>query len=288
MSESVAHARSGAPANVAALPPHGRSLKLAVITAIALLGLMAACYALGRDWFFGLVLVVVSIALFELLDALVQAGHSPNVPFGLACGIALMTVAFLQKPAWFAVVIAATAFGSFLFAMRPARGPTAMSDAAWTLLGVGWVAGGGAGATLILMLPAHGLRLLIAFVLVAAVDDITAYFAGTSLGRHKLAPTISPGKSWEGAIGGFAGAVGAGALFGWWLGHLTVVQGLGMGVVCGLLVPVGDLVESLAKRELGIKDSGRLLPGHGGFLDRLDAIIMCAPAVYLYLRIVIR
>jgi phosphatidate cytidylyltransferase len=248
---------------------------------------MAACYALGRDWFFGLVLVVVSIALFELLDALVQAGHSPNIVFGLACGVALMTVAFLQRPVWFGVVMAATAFGSFILALRPGRGPTPMSDAAWTLLGVGWIAGGGAGATLILMFHSHGLRLLIAFVLVAALDDITAFFAGSAFGKHKLAPAISPAKSWEGAIGGFLGAVGGGALFGWWLGHLSVVQGIGIGVTCGVLGPLGDLVESLAKREIGIKDSGRLLPGHGGFLDRLDAIILCAPAVYLYLRIVV-
>ncbi|MFN2593728.1 MAG: phosphatidate cytidylyltransferase [Actinomycetota bacterium] len=275
------------PATVAALPSRSRSLKQAFITAVLLLGLMGGFYALGRDWFFGLVISVVSIALFELLDALVQAGHAPNIPFGLLCGAALMTDAFLQRPVWFGVVISATAFGSFLLALRPRRGPTPMTDAAWTVLGVAWVAGGGAGATLILMFHAHGLRLLIAFVLVAALDDITAYFAGTYLGEHKFAPAISPGKSWEGAIGGFAGAVGGGALFGWWLGHLSVVQGVGLGLVCGVLVPIGDLVESLAKREIGIKDSGRLLPGHGGFLDRLDAIIMCAPAVYLYLRIVV-
>ncbi|MDQ3878733.1 MAG: phosphatidate cytidylyltransferase [Actinomycetota bacterium] len=286
MSESVAQPTSGTPANVAALPPRGRSLKQAVATAVLLLGLMAAFYALGRDWFFGLIVVVVSIALFELLDALVQTGHGPNIIFGVACGIAMMTVAFLQKPAWFAVVLLATAAGSFLVAMRPRRGRTPMTDAAWTVLGVAWVGGGGAGATLILMFHDNGLRLLIAFVLVAAVDDIAAYFAGTYLGKHKLAPAISPGKSWEGAVGGFVVALGGGILFGWWLGHLTVAQGLGIGVICGLLVPLGDLVESLAKREIGIKDSGRLLPGHGGFLDRLDAIIMCAPAVYLYLRIV--
>lgn len=275
------------PATVAALPPRGRSLKQAVITAVVLLGLMAAFYALGRDWFFGLIVAVVSIALFELLDALVQTGHSPNIPFGLLCGGAMMAVAFLQRPAWFAVVLLGTALGSFAIALRPGRGPRPMTDAAWTLLGVAWIAGGGAGATLILMFGPHGLRLLIAFVLVAALDDIAAYFAGTYLGKHKLAPNVSPGKSWEGAIGGFFGAVGGGALFGWWLGHLSVVQGIGVGVVCGMLVPFGDLVESLAKREIGIKDSGRLLPGHGGFLDRLDAIVMCAPAVYLYLRIVV-
>jgi CDP-diglyceride synthetase len=127
-----------------------------------------------------------------------------------------------------------------------------------------------------------GVALLVAFVLTVAVDDIAAYFAGTSFGRRRLAPSISPAKSWEGAVAGFAGALVAGLVAGALVDELSVVEGLGLGTVCGLFAPMGDLVESLFKRELGIKDSGRLLPGHGGMLDRLDAIIFCAAPVYLY------
>ena len=88
-------------------------------------------------------------------------------------------------------------------------------------------------------------------------------------------------------MGGVAGSLLGGLLFAGLLEELDVIQGLGMGAVAGLIAPVGDLVESLVKREIGIKDSGRLLPGHGGFLDRLDAILFASPAVYLYLLFIV-
>jgi phosphatidate cytidylyltransferase len=268
-----------------ATPP--RSLAAAVATAVFLLGLIALAYVLGDLAFFFLAFTVVLIALFELYDALVQAGRRPNIPFGIASGAALMIVSFLDRPELIPVTIAAAAFGSLLLALRPSRGPTPASDAAWTVLGVAWVTGGGAAAVAMLKLPASGIKLLIGFVLIAAIDDIAAYFAGTAFGSHKMAPSISPAKSWEGFAGGLVAALGGGAALGLLLAEITPLEGLAIGGICGLLAPAGDLVESLVKRELGIKDSGRLLPGHGGFLDRLDAILFCAPAVYVFLRFVV-
>jgi phosphatidate cytidylyltransferase len=148
------------------------------------------------------------------------------------------------------------------------------------------VAGGGAAAVSMLQLE-DGLFLLIAYVLITALDDIGAYFAGTRLGRHKMAPSISPAKTWEGWTGGFLASLAGGLFFAVLLASLDPLDGLAIAAISGLLAPVGDLVESLVKREIGIKDSGRLLPGHGGLLDRLDAILFCAPAVYLYLRFVV-
>ena len=264
-----------------------RSLAAAVATAIFLLGLVALFYVLGRTAFFYLALTVVLIALFELLDALVQAGHRPNIPFGVACGAAMMSVAFLERPALIPVVVGACFFGAALLALRPARGATPASDVAWTVFGVVWIGGGGAAAVSMLKLPISGLELLIGFVLIAAVDDIAAYFVGTRLGRHKMAPSISPAKSWEGFAGGLAAALVGGAVLGLLSSQVTVLEGVAIGGLCGVLAPAGDLVESLVKRELGIKDSGRLLPGHGGFLDRLDAILFCAPAVFVFLRFVV-
>ena len=287
---ATAEPATAEPATAHPAPPGAsapRSLTAAVATAVFLLGLIALCYALGETAFFFLALIVVSIALFELLDALVQAGHRPNVPFGVACGAATMTVAFLDRPELIPVTVAAAMAGSFLIALRPSRGTTPSSDVAWTVLGVVWIGGGGAAAVSMLKLPVDGLELLIGFVLVAALDDIAAYFAGTAFGRHKMAPSISPAKSWEGFAGGLAAALVGGVLLGLGLDRLSVLEGLAIGGICGLLTPAGDLVESLVKRELGIKDSGRLLPGHGGFLDRLDAIIFCAPAVYVFLRFVV-
>lgn len=264
-----------------------RSLKAAVVTAVILLGLIALCYALGPTAFFYLAFAVVMIALWELLDALVQSGRRPPVVVGLAGGAGLMIVAFLERPALLPVVLAGTVYASLSYALRPGRGATPASDVAWTVLGVAWVGGGGAAAVAMLKLPDSGLKLLVGFVLITALDDIAAYFAGTAFGKHKMAPSISPAKSWEGFAGGLAGALGGGALCGLTMTELSTAEGVAIGAICGLLAPAGDLAESLVKRELGIKDSGRVLPGHGGLLDRLDAILFCAPAVYVFLRFVV-
>jgi phosphatidate cytidylyltransferase len=187
----------------------------------------------------------------------------------------------------FALVIAAALNGAFVLALRPGRGRSPMSDVAWTLLGVAWIGGGGAGAVSILVFEPEGLLMLIGFVAVTALGDTGAYLFGTTLGKHKIAPSISPVKSWEGFVGGLVSSLAAGALLAYILYDLHVDDGLAIGAICGLLGPVGDLVESMAKREIGVKDSGRILPGHGGFLDRLDAILFCAPAVYLYLHFMV-
>ena len=271
-----------------ATPPSGRSLAQAVVTALILLGLVILCYLLGRTAFFILATTVVLIALFELLDALVQKGHRPSIPFGVLCGFGMLFAAYLERPVLLPVVVAATLFGSFLLALRPDRGSTPATDVAWTVFGVVWVGGGGAGAVSILMIePQDGTFLLIATFLSIAVGDICAYFIGTRFGKRKLAPSISPGKSWEGFFAGIVGSLAGGALFGGLLFDLSLAEGLGIGAIVAFLAPAGDLVESLAKRELGIKDSGRLLPGHGGFLDRLDAILFCCPVVYLFLRFIV-
>jgi phosphatidate cytidylyltransferase len=171
--------------------------------------------------------------------------------------------------------------------MRPKRGTTSASDAAWTVLGVAWIGGGGAGAVSILTLSDDGALILTAFVLITALDDIGGFFIGSKFGKHKMAPSISPAKSWEGFAGGLCASLLGGVLFGVLLFDLSVPEGLGLAAIASFLAPVGDLSESLVKRELGVKDSGRLLPGHGGFLDRLDAILFCAPAAFLYLKVVV-
>lgn len=264
----------------------GRSLKHAVVTALILLALIIICALMGEVAFFVLATTVVLIALFELYDALLQTGHRPNMPFGLVCGLGLLLVAFLERPALIPVVLALTMYGAFVLALRPDRGRSAATDVGWTLLGVAWIGGGGAAAVAMLRLD-DGVLLLVAYLLITALNDIGGYFAGTHFGRHKMAPSISPAKSWEGWVGGFAASLAGGLLFSALLDSLDPVHGLAVGAISGLLAPVGDLIESLVKREIGIKDSGRLLPGHGGLLDRLDAIVFCAPAVYLYLRFVV-
>lgn len=266
-------------------PPTGRSLAQAVVTGLVLLGIIIVCAIGGRSWFFVLATVVVLMAMFELLDALVQTGRRPSIPLGLAATLGILIAAYEEKFAYIGIILAVATYAAMVYALRTRRGVTAGSDAAWTIFGLTWIAGGGAGAVSILVMDG-GLALLIASVLIVACDDIGAYFAGTTFGRHKMAPSISPAKSWEGFAGGICTALAAGLLFAALLREMTVADGLTIGAMSGLLAPVGDLVESLVKREIGIKDSGRLLPGHGGMLDRLDAIIFCCPAISLYLHFV--
>lgn len=118
------------------------------------------------------------------------------------------------------------------------------------------------------------------------VGDTFAYFFGRAFGKHKLYPRISPAKSWEGFFGGMLGSIlSAFVVRALVLPQLTVIDSVALGVVAGIGGPVGDLVESMLKRSCKVKDSGTILPGHGGMLDRVDALMFNAPLVYLYAKV---
>ena len=114
--------------------------------------------------------------------------------------------------------------------------------------------------------------------------DTFAYFVGRGCGKHKLSPILSPAKTVEGAIGGLLGAVGVGIIFGLWI-HLPIFRAVGVGLIAGIVGQIGDLFESALKRELGIKDFGSVMPGHGGALDRFDSLLFVAPFAYLFLNL---
>lgn len=126
-----------------------------------------------------------------------------------------------------------------------------------------------------------GPKLLLFALVITWVGDTLAYFIGRAIGRHSFSPQLSPKKTWEGAVASFAGALITGALFRRWLfaapAHLLVMAGLG-----NIAGQIGDLLESAYKRSAGVKDSGGLLPGHGGVLDRIDALILTIPVVWYY------
>jgi phosphatidate cytidylyltransferase len=125
---------------------------------------------------------------------------------------------------------------------------------------------------------------LLITVLCVWADDTFAYFGGRLIGRGAFFNHISPNKTWSGAVAGGAAAVAAGGLLGWWVDQ--PVLGLGLGVLVALMAPIGDLLESALKRAAQVKDSGRLFPGHGGLLDRVDAFLLVAPSAWLYLVMV--
>jgi phosphatidate cytidylyltransferase len=131
----------------------------------------------------------------------------------------------------------------------------------------------------------HGPYVLTALAVLLVVSDSAQYFVGRSLGKHKLAPVVSPAKTVEGAIGGFvAGALIGALLLARWIPGLPVWAGAVLGVVLTGLGMIGDLFESMLKRAAGVKDSSSLIPGHGGVLDRIDSWLFAAPVYYVFLR----
>lgn len=130
-------------------------------------------------------------------------------------------------------------------------------------------------------LSAEGPRLLLFALVITWAGDTVAYFVGRAIGKHPLAPHLSPKKTWEGALASVAGSLLVGYGFSWWL-HAPVPHLLAMAGVGNLAGQAGDLLESAYKRSAGVKDSGALLPGHGGILDRIDALILAIPAVWYY------
>ena len=128
-----------------------------------------------------------------------------------------------------------------------------------------------------------GEDLLLLLIVAATFGDTAAFYVGSTFGKRRMAPALSPKKSWEGAIGGLAGAVlGAILASAWFYQSLSLVHAILLGVVLGALGILGDLSESMIKRALGAKDASRLLPGHGGFLDRFDSLMLGAPVLYGY------
>jgi phosphatidate cytidylyltransferase len=117
------------------------------------------------------------------------------------------------------------------------------------------------------------------------ICDSVAFFAGKAFGKHKLFPRVSPNKSWEGAVVGFlAAAAGFAALAHYFLPFLPTIHAAVLGALIGVVGQIGDLVESLLKRDAGIKDSSTIIPGHGGIFDRFDSVLFAAPVTYLYVK----
>ena len=122
----------------------------------------------------------------------------------------------------------------------------------------------------------------ICYILIIWANDVFAYLVGMTLGRHRMCERISPKKSWEGFVGGVVAAVGFAVLFGYLLGGNIAVWA-GLGAIIAITGVAGDFVESLFKRSAGVKDSGAIMPGHGGILDRFDALLISAPFAFIYL-----
>ena len=281
----------------AASPPNKSSLTSRVISALVLLPVIALLVWWSVWPVVAAVVVATVVGLLELYGAFAAGSYQPRTGLGIGIGLALVLVVALQPFVTFGLLplaLTGAILASLIAELLRPNHEGALPGWGLTLAGalyVGWLL-----SHFILLrqltkplLPAPlsllgiepGAAWVYLTLAITFLQDTTAYFVGRSLGRHKLAPALSPKKTWEGAAGGMVGAI-AGSLAGILLLGLPISLGAGvlLGVVGGVVGPLGDLSESLIKRQVGLKDAGNIIPGHGGVLDRADSLLFTAPALY--------
>jgi phosphatidate cytidylyltransferase len=253
-----------------------------VVVAVVALPIVLGLVWLGGWWLFGLLALAAIVGLHEYTSMTRQL--RPVLLGGYIGVVAMLLGASQGGPVWllggFMLAIAVT---FLLHLLAETRQPPTIAIGA-TLLGVAWV-GFGLAHILLLRDSEEG-RLAIFTVLIAVfAADTLAYFAGRLLGRHKLAPTMSPGKTWEGFVAGTIAAIAVAffALYEDRDTYLEIWQALVLGGVVAIAAALGDLFESALKRDMQVKDTGRLLGGHGGVLDRVDSLLWAAPAAFYLL-----
>ena len=241
----------------------------------------------GPRWAFHIfVLTAITIASWELMSMKLPAKLRP---IGVANTVGFAAaIVFGVSASWLHLTLLAIVVVALLCSLawpNPIEG--ASGRAGWLIAGPIYIGATLSAVDLVHGLPNGGAWVLLTMVL-AWASDTSAYFVGRKLGRTKLYPSISPKKTVEGALGGLAGSVvGAVVLQHWLLPEMPVGHAVLLALVAGCLGQAGDLLESLLKRSSGVKDSGGILPGHGGLLDRVDALMFTAPVTWAYATLVL-
>jgi phosphatidate cytidylyltransferase len=270
---------------VTAEKPHGRAgrnLPAAIAVGVGLIGMILATLLFVKDAFVVVVVVALGIGMWELVRAFATAGiRIPMVPV-LTGGSLMLVSAFYGGMEEASVTMALTVIATLVW--RLSDGPDGfVRDASAGLFVLAYLYLMGA-FVLLMLVETDGPGRVLVFIIATVASDVGGYAAGVLLGKHPMAPNISPKKSWEGFAGSLIVGIATGIvsvtylLHGdWWVGVLLGAAGV-------VMATLGDLSESLIKRDLGIKDMGDLLPGHGGLMDRLDSLIAVAPVAWLILN----
>ena len=262
-----------------------------LITGFIIGALVLSAILLGGPFLLGLILLFIVIATKEYADILRNKGFLPFFKFILIISVSMLLISASGYDNLIPLVLIAGTIGSFLAVLFRGRQPY-IANVATTILGF-----------LIAWLPCHvflirqmgpevelfgitfrqGLYFLVFIFFVILLTDIGAYFFGTRFGKHKLSPVISPKKSVEGAVYGGLSAIAVGLLIGKLIG-ISFYHSFVLALIVTVMAQLGDLSESLIKRDAGVKDSGSSLPGHGGFLDRADSYLFSVPVAYYYIK----
>ncbi len=256
-------------------------LQTRVVTAVLGIPVVLACVYWGGAPLFVLLSALSLLALREFWGMLGEKGIRGEKALAGGAAVAMVGAGVAGREGLLAGLLAMTVL-LVLGVQVVRRTAYTVLDAHTTLVGLVYLGYLNAYPGLLRHLGLGPLALTLA---VTWATDTAAYFTGSTVGRRKLCPDLSPGKTVEGAVGGLAGAVIVGGLGGVYLAGLSALAAVAFGLVTGLAAQVGDLAESALKRFCGVKDAGRLLPGHGGVLDRLDSLLFSAPVAYYALRL---
>ena len=261
----------------------GRNLPVAIITGLLLAGVLIATLVLSRPLFVAFLLGIVTLALLELLAVLRARATRPARPVVLAMGALLVVGAYLEGPAALSFGLLVTILAAFGWYLVD-RGRTEVTrNVAATVFAVVYVPFMAAHLSLVVGRADHYVGAMIGYAALVVIYDTAAYATGATLGRRPIAPQVSPNKSWEGAIGASVVCLAAGAFLLPLWEPWTLASGLVLAGATCVVAPLGDLSESMLKRDLAVKDMGSILPGHGGVLDRVDALLFMAPVLYYVL-----
>jgi phosphatidate cytidylyltransferase len=261
----------------------GRNLPAAIGVGVGLVAVIVASLVIWRPAFLAVLGVAILVAVVELTGAL-KAGrfNAPLVPL-LIGTVVMIGLAWTRGPTGLVVGFLITALAVVLW--RLADGPEGyLHDAASGVL-VALYVPLLAGFAVLLLVPEDGAIRVLAFIATVVASDVGGYAAGVLFGKHPMAPSISPKKSWEGMAGSVLACMLVATPFVWLGLDGPAWGGLVFGAALAASATIGDLGESLIKRDLGIKDMGNLLPGHGGIMDRLDSLLPSAAVAYLLLSL---
>jgi phosphatidate cytidylyltransferase len=273
------------------------SLARRIASAAVFLPLLVAMAWAGGIVYLLFTLLVVGLGLREFYLLLESKGLSPHWKSGMFAVLLLPIAAYVRMRTgrleeWNLAAFLTVLIGAILLAeLRRGAGKQAVANSAATFLGVLYIGWLGSHLDSLREIPAafrlpyrEGMSFALLPFFLTWTCDTAAYAVGRSVGRTQLMPSVSPHKSVEGAVGGLFAAVGAAILArAWFAPYLTWTDAAVLGVLTGVFGQLGDLVESLLKRDAETKDSSRLIPGHGGVLDRFDSLLFTAPIVYYYL-----
>lgn len=267
----------------------GRNVPVAIGT-----GVVLAVVVLGTLWwgaapFTALVVVIAVVGVVESGRVLRDAGVPVAVPVVVVATLVMLVGAYRAGTAGQVVGLAVLFVGAIVWELVESERQAVVKEIAATSFHGLWVPFLASYAVLLVTWPVDGWLALLATALVAIVSDIGAFVVGTRYGRRKLAPSVSPAKSWEGVLGGLALATVVSVALFPWLGTgelFSPLSAIVFAVVVAISGVVGDLAESMVKRDIGVKDLGGVIPGHGGVLDRIDSVLFALPTAYYVLALI--